>query len=399
MVEFENASSFSDKINKIFKNYGGYISVVLYIGLAALITNKDPYGLVSKYKALSILITLILGFFVVTLSNFVWKKDEFFGPFMNANASSNASANASASTSSKAPTLFNWLIKAGSSLGVVLLSGLIVYSIFLIISNYGRFLSFFYNLAFYISIIAGFGLLYKVLSPYFAGTKLNSFLELIKNIVFYLPCVLIDVIDNIAGTKRSIWILLAVEICAILAYFGLPYLMNSGYLKKGTILSSEPQHLNGISNLDKDALNDIVEISRNKMQYALSADIWIDPQPTSTSVAYTKDTNILSFGDRLRVEYNGQKPNKLLIKAMEGRNTIIADEPTIPLQKWNKLVLNYDHGTLDIFLNGELVHSQQNVPYTTLASIEAGSKNGIYGGIRDIRFFEKPLSKNEMYII
>ena len=369
------------KFNSLLTNYGGYVSLVLYVLLAIFLFSKNPYGLISKYHAVSILITLVLGFMIVNISNFAWQREQFFG------------------IDASSPSLSHWLKTSGGALGILLIAGLIVYSVFWTLSNFGRFLSFFYSLAFYISIIAGLGLVYKFLSPYFSGTKSPAFIELIKNVVFYLPCVLINVIDNIAGTKRSVWILLLVEIIAIISYFGIPQLLQSRYLKKGTILASEPQHLNGISSLDSDAISEIIKNSKNNFSYGLSADIWIDPQPTSTSVAYTKDTNILSFGDRLRVEYNGQTPQKLLIKAKEGLETIVVAKPDIPLQRWNKVVLNYDHGTLDVFLNGELIHAQQNVPYTTIGSVEAGSRNGIHGGIRDIRFFDKPLTKNEMYIV
>ena len=101
----------------------------------------------------------------------------------------------------------------------------------------------------------------------------------------------------------------------------------------------------------------------------------------------------------MRVEYNGKNADKLIIKALEGKETVVVAEPNIALQKWNKIVLNYDHGVLDIFLNGELIHSQQNVPYVNIASVQSGSNKGVYGGIKNIRFFEKPLTKNEMYII
>jgi hypothetical protein len=370
------------KLNQIFANYGGYISLLIYIILAVFIFLKNPYGLISKYQAISIVTSLALGFMVVNVANFAWRRDEFFGV-----------------DNSSSPSIWHWLMTAGGSLGVLLMAGLIVYSVFLLFSNFGRFLRFFYSFSFYIFLIAGLGIVYKFAKPYFEKTKTPAFIELIKNIVFYIPCLLINVIENIAGTKRSVWILLLIEVIAILAYFGIPIALQSRYLKKGTVLASIPQHLNGISSLDSDAISEIVKNSKNTYSYGLSADIWIDPQPTSTSIAYTRDTNILSFGDRLRIEYNGKTPQKLIIKAKEGLETVEVAKPDIPLQRWNKIVLNYDHGTLDVFLNGELIHSQQNVPYSTIGSIESGSRNGIHGGIRDIRFFDKPITKNEMYII
>ena len=77
----------------------------------------------------------------------------------------------------------------------------------------------------------------------------------------------------------------------------------------------------------------------------------------------------------------------------------VVARPQIPLQRWNKIVLNYDHGTLDIFINGELVHSQQNTQLLSLATISAGSQNGINGGIKDVRWFDKPLTKNQIDLV
>jgi hypothetical protein len=270
------------------------------------------------------------------------------------------------------------------------------------ISNFSRFLALFYKFSLAISIIAGLGIFYKFASPYlskYKEGKLPPLLEFIKNFIFYVPCLLINVIENIAGTKRSTWILLLIQIIAIAAYFGIPALLQSNYFKKGTILINKPQHLNNVASIDQETLDTIMENTKRSLHYALSADVWIDPQPTSTRLAYTKDTNLLSFGNRLHIEYNGTTPRNLIIKALDGEKTIVVAKPIIPLQKWNKIILNYDHGTLDIFLNKELIHSQQNVPYTTLASIQAGSIRGIYGGIKDVRFFYEPLTKNEINLL
>ena len=46
---------------------------------------------------------------------------------------------------------------------------------------------------------------------------------------------------------------------------------------------------------------------------------------------------------------------------------------TLPLQKWNHFVLNYDGGTLDVFLNNELVGSKiKVVPFMTHDVITSG---------------------------
>ena len=47
--------------------------------------------------------------------------------------------------------------------------------------------------------------------------------------------------------------------------------------------------------------------------------------------------------------------------------------------------MNYNGGTMDIFLNGELVSSTPNVvPYMKKAGMTIGQDKGLVGGIRDV---------------
>ena len=72
----------------------------------------------------------------------------------------------------------------------------------------------------------------------------------------------------------------------------------------------------------------------------------------------------------------------------------------MPLQKWNNIVINYNGGTLDVFLNGELVKSSiEVVPYMTLDTLTIGEKDGINGGICNVVYFNKPLTKANIYYL
>lgn len=372
---------YASRVNEFFIGYGGYVSLVLYVLLAYAWFAYNPFGVITRFKAIAIVITLVLGYFVVTTADFAWARGQFFGQ------------------PSSSPSLGHWFQVSGSAIGILFAVGVVLFGMFWVVSNFGRFIALLVHATYYLAIIGALGILYRVLAPLFTNVKTPAFVELIKNIVFYLPCLFIDLIDNIAGTHRSIWIILAVEIAVIALYFLLPKLMKSKYLKIGTVLMQEPQYLNNPSSFDPDALREISEKSQELLHYSITADVWINPQPTSTSLAYTRDTNILSFGDRLKVEYNGKSPRELIVKAMEGKEMVVVARPQIPLQRWNKIVLNYDHGTLDIFINGELVHSQQNTQLLSLATISAGSQNGINGGIKDVRWFDKPLTKNQIDLV
>ena len=58
------------------------------------------------------------------------------------------------------------------------------------------------------------------------------------------------------------------------------------------------------------------------------------------------------------------------------------------LQKWNNIIINYTGGTMDVFLNGDLVSSTKNIiPYSTLDNLTIGEDNGIKGGICNVIYF------------
>jgi hypothetical protein len=60
------------------------------------------------------------------------------------------------------------------------------------------------------------------------------------------------------------------------------------------------------------------------------------------------------------------------------------------LQKWNDILINYSNGIMDIFLNGELVNSSNNVvPYFNLDNLTVGENDGIKGGIRNVIYNKK----------
>lgn len=389
------------KTNVFLKDMGGYMVFFLYFAVAVILYLKNPYDLVSKYPKWSILVVLMVGYIFVMVANFAIARDKHYS---NSNADSD-----------NYPKLGKWLFAFGSSLVLLIAVATIIYGIMWITANFGRFLTLFTSFTYYLSVIVGVGILYKIGRPFLdkltgcsekddtgkciGKSKVPQILKLIETFIFYIPCLVIDIIYNIAGTKKSIWILLLVEIAAVALYIVTPLILESKYLEVGHVLASDPQYLNNVVNLDQENLRKILENSKEKLQYALSADIWITPQPTSTNVSYTRDTNLISFGDRLHIEYNGKSPKNLIIKALDGQDTIEVARPEIPLQKWNKVVLNYDHGILDVFLNGKLIHSQQNVPYMTASSVYAGSKRGIHGGIKNVRFFNKALSKNEIDVV
>ena len=82
----------------------------------------------------------------------------------------------------------------------------------------------------------------------------------------------------------------------------------------------------------------------------------------------------------------------------ENGNRIIYKSNDILLQKWNNIIINYNGGVLDVFLNGELVKSDIGVvPYYTLDNLTIGENNGLNGGICNVVYFNKPLTSSKIY--
>jgi hypothetical protein len=98
-------------------------------------------------------------------------------------------------------------------------------------------------------------------------------------------------------------------------------------------------------------------------------------------------------------DLNKNTKNNLLEFDEEG-NRILFIKHNVLLQKWNNIIINYDGGILDIFINGELVKSDVGVvPYYTLDSLTIGKDGGINGGICNLVYFKKPLTALNIYFL
>ena len=59
-------------------------------------------------------------------------------------------------------------------------------------------------------------------------------------------------------------------------------------------------------------------------------------------------------------------------------------------QKWLFFVINYDNNIIDVFIDGKLVGSKENVsPYFKGDAITIGERDGIHGSIKEIYYYNK----------
>ena len=270
----------------------------------------------------------------------------------------------------------------------------------------------------------------------------NAFFRLIINSIFYIPCLFTGLLDfavNIAkGDYKSTSdpahigtsLLIIATITAItLAYKGIRILFTKINQQGGKLLVNNPVYTNDLHSL---ATHQQLTGGDNfNYQYGISCWIYVDSAPPNANPSYKKYTSLLNYGGKPNILYKANT-NTLLVSVTNAHplpeqpddsqddtdnhveprpiienvtidgvsHRVIYKRENFPLQKWNNLLINYNGGTLDVFLNGELVKSSiEVVPYMTLDTLSIGEKGGINGGICNVVYFNKPLTRSNIYYL
>lgn len=207
--------------------------------------------------------------------------------------------------------------------------------------------------------------------------------------------------------RTSKWTIIALIIISVVftLYFVFPLIIHKLNIQGGT-------------QLIKEAINtDVVKVvaSYEKLngkmtfeyQYGISFWVFIHSFPPSTNSNYNKFTSILNYGNKPNILYNPSTNTLMITTEQKGLkeldnpvldfdetgNRIIYRQNHVLLQKWNNIMINYSNGTLDVFINGNLVKSAiEVVPYMTLDNLVVGTDGGISGGICNLVYFKKPLN-------
>ena len=296
--------------------------------------------------------------------------------------------------------------------------------------------------------IIGLGILFKVLMRF---DWFKRFLEkpifgLLLNILFYIPCLFTDAYQTLLAeyklADRTVISLIIIELLIIVAYFFAPQLIKKQYMKDGKQLLNEPIKLSSSKTVGElDELYDVTKGDSTTADqinydytYGLSFWTFIDSNPPNMNASFNSPANILSFSNNPAIKYNpttntlfittksdndstisiannvtnleknAANTNKVKdiinnvknmpvnIELDENNDRIIYKDNNFLLQKWNNIVINYHGGTLDVFINGQLVKSSIEVaPYMAFNKITIGQENGLSGGIANVAFFKKPL--------
>lgn len=164
--------------------------------------------------------------------------------------------------------------------------------------------------------------------------------------------------------------------------------------------------INSAFNIKGEYTNSV--ISKEKFPYnytySISFYIYLNPQPENTSLAYTKDTVLFNYAFKPVILYNG-KSQKIIVKSRTISNRgdqldTIYELENPKFQKWLFFVINYDNNIIDVFIDGKLVGSKENVsPYFKGDSITIGEKDGIHGSIKEIYYYDKITSVSTIELL
>jgi hypothetical protein len=189
---------------------------------------------------------------------------------------------------------------------------------------------------------------------------------------------------------------------------------NSRFLDKEYTLATGSELT--IINKQADLVAGVEKKSKSSNQnFSLSMWVYINAQPPSDGT-YSNESNIFHYSNE-NSNSNSQKPqivyhyhsktNKINNFKIYFTNDEIDGvknyyEFTMPEQKWNNIVINYNSDIVDLFVNGNLETSFKFAPnykmpnYNNGDIIKIGSNDGLYGSICNIRYYHHPLSKSEI---
>lgn len=142
----------------------------------------------------------------------------------------------------------------------------------------------------------------------------------------------------------------------------------------------------------KDSLgNYILPTKVNTYKYGISCWIYLNPMPSYGENPHT----ILDYGKNPTVSYSPKK-NELTVNVLQANDcnhtTAVYTNKDPPIQKWFNLVLNYDGGHLDVFLDSVLVQTSPDViSCVVYDELTVGQPSGLNAKMCNLIYFNIPL--------
>jgi hypothetical protein len=200
----------------------------------------------------------------------------------------------------------------------------------------------------------------------------------------------VQTIQSSKVTRKEI-VLISGEILFILTYIYVRSIAKKVYTKHGQLILNNPVSLHELK---------VVKIDETiNYDYGLSFWIYIDAMNPSSSPQANEYTTVISYGDAPRITYNSRlNTMKIGIKTESKKVKLVDEIKSLPLQKWNHIVLNYLNGTCDVFVNSELHATKiEVIPMKESEKIfEIGMQDGIKGKVCNVIFFKEHLNSSKI---
>lgn len=381
MNDMNDNKSFIDRM-RLFMTYPrrfALFEMIIFASLLLIFTKWNPFGILYKVQLMFLVVFLmIISYFFVEYRESILGTGAGPLPSYGAFLSSIASYIGKIGLFIAAVVFIVWVFRHSS-----FFQGLLQWST---------------NILLIVGVIA---IIYKVISVKPARCDDN----VIYKFIDFLPTKFIQFAEFIKRefklTSKIVWVVLAIELGFISLRFILPYLAKIILSHDGEELLTNPIYLENETSVStfEQLYGDVGDDTKYKYRYALSTWFTINPQPPNTRASYRKYTNILNYGNKPRVQFNSAE-NTLRVQAEAGSGNIVdvfKIKDGIPLQKWNHIVINYDGGYMDVFLNGNLVGSKPNIaPYMQYDNVVVGENNGIEGGVRNVVYYDRTLTRAEV---
>ena len=366
----------------------GFIIYTILVGYMFL---KNPFDWINENNGGGAIFLALFGGFLIILTFFFYARRKKL--YENEKEAGTLS-------------FFGKIITTMGLIGFIIFISYIIFNFTANYSDWSKYVFLMLNLLIFIGIVAILLKLFKYDKGEPGETK-PSWLSLLKKMIFYLPCLLLDFIDYIkyeySITTKPIVLLLIGEILLVALYFILPWLIDKIISHNSTLLQGDAINLNSEENLGTfQEINFMPNINTGNKEfsynYAISSWFFLDSFPPETNSSYTEYTSILNVGDKPNILFNVLKNKlKIMLKTQGKNEKILYETKDFKMQRWNHIVINYDGSNLDIFINNELVSSNPGViPYNQNTNITSGTNEGIRGGICNVRYFRDSLSRGKI---
>lgn len=386
----------NSRLNEIQKNPAllALIVVIEFILFILIAYRWNPYGIADKYPAQLTLFTLIVIFIQLVMYYFIKEKSTLSNTLYNI----------------ELPNIGTFTLKVFATIASIIGIVLLLVGLWWLIKQIDSIhtvVIWLINILIISGVLSiGYLILNRIRQRQEKLNNNNSWSTFLTSILFSIPRLIIELSKYLKEqyniTSNVVWVVLAIEIVLITLRFVIPVIWQKMITHDGVHLQDNPVYLNKKYTLGSfETLHNKNDNNKFKYNYSLSAWFYLNPQPPNTSSAYTKYSNILNYGEKPLVQYNGKKNTiRIQTEIEDGKLVTIYESSNIKYQKWNNIVVNYDGGNMDIFINGKIVGTRKNVvPYMRYENVTIGEEDGIHGGICNVVYYRRVLSMAHINLI